>query len=98
MSQRTSVLSKSGASVASKKRVLLVERARLHHLLRICAVEPRHQMRRADEHAEQAVAVDVALEERDAAAAEDIAPLPVAARFGVEREADEAPVGGQVRA
>ncbi len=42
------------------------------------------------------MAIDVALEERDAAPPEKIPSLPVVARFGVEGTADEAPVGGKV--
>ncbi len=58
-------------------------------------MEPRHEMRGADEGAEQAVPVDVALEEGDATPAEKIASLPVAARLRVDRKADEAAIGGR---
>jgi hypothetical protein len=54
-------------------------------------------MRRADEVAEQAVAVEVAREDRDAPTSEEAAAsLPVAPRVVVDLVAQEAAVGGDV--
>ena len=53
-------------------------------------------MRGADEVAEQAVMVEVAREQGDAPAAEDVAAFPIGARLGVDLIAQEAAVGGEI--
>jgi hypothetical protein len=77
---------------------LLVERAGVQQLARIDAVDACDEMADADRGAEQAVAVHVAREHADAltAEAEEAAPLPVAARVGIEMGSEMAPIGVDV--
>ncbi len=64
---------------------LFGERSRVQHIAGIDAVKFCQHVRKTDAAAEQAVAIDVAREQRDAAAAQaQAAALPVGARLGVE--------------
>ncbi len=68
------------------------KRRRIEQRLQADAIGPCNEMGGADEIAEQAVAVETTREERDAAAETRRAPVPVAARRGVEPRPQETPV------
>ncbi len=77
---------------------LLVERARAQNVAQVDAVDARDQMAHPDGVAQQAMAVDVPGEHRDAAASETggAARLPIGAGLAVEMRREETPIGRDV--
>ena len=69
--------------------LLFLDRARLEHALRIGAEDAGREVSGRDEASEQAIAVEISSEARDAAAAGDIAAFPVGAGAGIEMWRDE---------
>jgi hypothetical protein len=75
---------------------LVAQRTRLHDLGRVHSTKARCRRAGADAHAQQAGAIDVAVEYGDAAVAREVARLPVASRRRIEVRRDVPVKGGCV--
>ena len=69
-------------------RALFAQRTRPHHLARIAAIELRGHMTGGDETAEKTISMKPVGEVTDAAAAENVTPVPERARSGIEAPGD----------
>ena len=84
--------------MVSKNCALLLERAGAQQLAQVHAVGAAERMGDADEAAEHAVAVGIAREDRDAAAAELMqrAAFPVGAALRIEMRRDQPIIGRDI--